>query len=768
MRARPSDDRPERTDAAWDPEMFRLLAESVSDYAVFVVGPDRRVLTWSRGTERLLGYAAAEVVGRPYDLFFTPEDRDAGAPGRELDQALAAGRADDDRWHVRRDGTRFWSSGVVSPLRDAGGGLRGFAKVMRDRTALREAQDAVRESEERYRGVVVDMTEAVCRVRADRTILFANGAFGRLVGMSPGELIGRPGPSVAHPGDVPRVEAALATLTPANPVVQVEHRVVDAAGRERWVEFVNRGFFGPGGELTEVQAVGRDVTDRKRVQEQLARDAFVLSHVRDAVVVTDLAGAMTYWNEGAARLFGWSAGETVGRPMTDRVPAAGRAALTAALRAVRAGAEFVGEWEGYRKDGSRVWVDARVGLIRADGRPAGVLWVAHDITERKRLEGRVRDADRLEAVGRLAGGVGHEFNNLLTVIRGYAQVLLGECDERDPSRAFLEEIDAAAGRAADLTRQLLAFSRRQIVQPRVLDLNAAVAGLADGLRETLGEGVRLVTDLAPGVGQVCIDPGQAEEVLTNLAANARDAMPGGGTLTVSTRAAAVGPGGVETCPDLPPGRYAVLAVSDTGAGMPPDVLTRVFEPFSTTQGAGRGSGLGLAAVYGIASQAGGHADAESRVGEGSTFRVYLPAVPDERAAVRPGEGAATPGGEGTTVLLAEDNAGVRGLAGHLLRSLGFAVMEAPSGDEALAVAAAHPGRIDLLVTDVVMPGLPGPALAGRLAAVRPDIKVLYLSGYADDAVFRHGILERGANFLQKPFTQVGFVQKVRAVLAGPR
>jgi two-component system, cell cycle sensor histidine kinase and response regulator CckA len=305
---------------------------------------------------------------------------------------------------------------------------------------------------------------------------------------------------------------------------------------------------------------------------------------------------------------------------------------------------------------------------------------------------------------------------------------------------------------------LLAFSRRQIVQPRVLDLNAVVAGRADTIRRTLGRGVTLIADLAPNLSRVRIDSSQAEEILTNLTANSRDAMPGGGTLTIATRNEIVGPCGIANRPDLPPGGYAVLAVTDTGVGMPPDVLARVFEPFFTAKEPGQGTGLGLAAVFGIATQAGGHAAAESRVGQGSTFRVYLPALPDDRP---------SNGGTGTTVLLAEDNAAVRGLASHLLQSLGFAVLEATTGDEALAVATGHPGRIDLLVTDVVMPGLPGPDLAHRLAAARPGLRVLFMSGYPDDAVFRHGILEPGSEFLQKPFTQIGFVQKVREVLSQP-
>lgn len=496
-----------------DEDTFRPLAKSVIDYAVFVVGSDGRVHTWSQEAERLLGYTAAEVVGYPYDRFFTPEDLCARTPRRDLDQALAAGFADVDRWHVRRDGTRFWSSGLLTLLRDADGSMKGFAKVMRDRTALREGQDTSPVAEERYQAVLEDMTDAVCRVRADRVIVFANAAFGRLVGRSPAELIGRLGPSVAHPDDVPRVEAALATLSADNPIVRVENRVVDTGGGVRWVEFVNRGFFDPGGELIEFQAVGRDMTDRLQ------------------------------------------------------------------------------------------------------------------------MESRIREAERLEAVGRLAGGIAHEFNNLLTVIQGFAQMLLGEVQERNPSRTFLVEIDKAATRAAVLTRQLLAFSRRQIVQPRVLDLNAAVTGLAETLRATLAPEVTLVTHLAPKVGWVRLDPSQVEEVITSLIASAGEAMPGGGILTVSTRDEALEPGGVRSRPDLPPGPYTVLEVSDTGAGMRPDVLARVFDPFSTTNEPRQRAGLELAAVYGIAMQAGGHAEAESEVGKGSTFRVYLPAVLEAQCAV---------------------------------------------------------------------------------------------------------------------------------------
>jgi CheY-like chemotaxis protein len=369
----------------------------------------------------------------------------------------------------------------------------------------------------------------------------------------------------------------------------------------------------------------------------------------------------------------------------------------------------------------------------------------------------------MEAVGRLAGGVAHDFNNLLTVINGFCEVLLAELPAGDPRRESVAAIRGAGERAAGLTGQLLAFSRKAIVAPKVLDLNDVVDSVGKMLRRLIGEDVILTTSLAPGLDRVKADPGQVEQVLMNLAVNARDAMPAGGRLMIETGNLELREGA--RYPGLAPGRYVRLAVSDTGHGMTEEVKARVFDPFFTTKEPGKGTGLGLATVYGIVETYGGHVAVDSEVGAGTTFTILLPA--EEAAADRPAGEVQQVAPRGTeTVLLVEDDGAVRRLAQIALEALGYTVLEAASSADAVLAAEVHPGPVHLLLTDVVMPGQGGREVARAVRARHPEVKVLYVSGYTDDAVVRHGVLEATDAFLQKPFTPRRLARKVRAVLDG--
>jgi CheY-like chemotaxis protein len=358
----------------------------------------------------------------------------------------------------------------------------------------------------------------------------------------------------------------------------------------------------------------------------------------------------------------------------------------------------------------------------------------------------------MDAVGRLAGGVAHDFNNLLTAIRGNAELLLLDIPAGDPRREDVEEIRKASDRAATLTRQLLAFSRRQVLQPRVLDLNGVVREMERMLRRLIGEDVELVTRLDAGLEQVRADPGQVEQVVLNLAVNARDAMPAGGRVTVETRNVELDEEMRRGFPYVVPGPYVMLSVSDTGHGMDTETRERAFEPFFTTKPAGRGTGLGLSTVYGIVKQSGGFVWIDSELGRGTTVRIYLPPV-GEPAAPQAEASAPALAAQGTgTVLLAEDEVTVRRLAVRVLRRGGYTVLEAGDGEEALRLAQAHAGAIDLLVTDVVMPRVGGRVLASRVRSARPGVRVLYISGYNEEAVQHHGVLDPDTAFLGKPFT----------------
>ena len=419
-----------------------------------------------------------------------------------------------------------------------------------------------------------------------------------------------------------------------------------------------------------------------------------------------------------------------------------------------------------RKDGRLLTLQLNVRVARdAVGRVEYYETFVRDLTDQRRLQQQLVQSQKMEAVGRLAGGIAHDFNNLLTVITSYSDLLLEDLAPTDPMRQDVEQVRHAADGAAALTRQLLAFSRQQVLAPRVVNLSAVVQSIEKMLHRVIGEDVELVTSLDPDVGAVKADVGQLEQVLMNLAVNARDAMPTGGKLTLET-------GNVEHDPDYareqeasPVRRFVMLAVSDTGIGMDEATRARIFEPFFTTKEPGKGTGLGLATVYGIVQQSGGFIWVYSEPGRGTTFKIYLPQVdaPPDAAGV-----AATELPRGTeTVLLVEDAAAVRAAVRQVLERQGYTVLEAPHGNAALALATAHEGPIHLLLTDVVMPGLSGRQVADQLKQLRPDTRVLYASGYTDDAVVRHGVLEAGIAYLQKPFTTGGLARKVREVLDHP-
>jgi PAS domain S-box-containing protein len=420
-----------------------------------------------------------------------------------------------------------------------------------------------------------------------------------------------------------------------------------------------------------------------------------------------------------------------------------------------------------RRNGSVVWVDLNCSAVEdAAGRPLYLLAYLRDITERKSLEDQLRQAQKMEAVGQLAGGIAHDFNNLLTAIQGNAELLLTGLDPRDARRMDVLEINRAAHRAATLTRQLLAFSRKQVLQPRVVRLNGVVTDLTAMLRRIIGEDVELRLDLDPALGRVLADAGQLEQVITNLSVNARDAMPQGGTLTLRTRnvAAEEVPAGD---PEAPPllGDLVALSVTDTGTGMDERTQARLFEPFFTTKELGRGTGLGLATVYGIVRQSGGHIRVNTRLHEGSTFTVYLPRADGDTESDPMPEppGASARGSE--TVLVVEDEEAVRVLSLRVLKARGYHVLDAAGAAEALALIEQGGRRIDLLVTDVVMPGMGGPALAEQLVVLQPGLRVLYISGYAEEAIRRQGELPAGGALLEKPFTADQLARRVRETLS---
>ncbi len=530
---------------------------------------------------------------------------------------------------------------------------------------------------------------------------------------------------------------------------------------------------GTDGKVYGIMSILMDVTRQKASEESRARLTIAVEQAGESILVTDTRGMIEYVNPAFERITGYGWNEIVGR--NPRFLKSGRhdAAFYADLwETIGRGEVWRGTIHNRRKDGTLYEEDTVISPVRdPHGKVVNYVSVKRDVTDVRRMEEQLRQSQKMEAVGRLAGGIAHDFNNLLTAISGYCDLLLLRLPRHSALRGEVEEIRKAGDRATVLTRQLLAFSRRQVLQPKILDLNAVVRNMEQMLQRLIGEDVELSTDLSPSLGPVKADPGQLEQVIVNLAVNARDAMPDGGRITIATSDVDLSPDQAEGHQDARPGPHALLSVEDTGHGMSGEILAHLFEPFFTTKENGKGTGLGLATVYGIVRQSGGHIRVKSAPGSGSTFGIYLPRAEEPglaaRAADRP---AAMHSGTNTgTVLLAEDDELVRLLVREILRVNGYTVLEARDGREALALAEGHRGTIDLLLTDVVMPKMGGRELAERIHALRPDTRILYMSGYTDDAIVRHGVLEEEIPFLQKPFTAVRLSRKVREVLnAKPR
>jgi two-component system cell cycle sensor histidine kinase/response regulator CckA len=498
------------------------------------------------------------------------------------------------------------------------------------------------------------------------------------------------------------------------------------------------------------------------LRESDERYRLVAKATRDILYDLDVATGRSLVSDTVSRVYGYPPGEKstgwwreVMHPDdAERVAAAFERALA------EPGDTWTTEYRLRRHDGAYLNVLDRGHIVRApDGRAVRVVGAVMDVTERTQLEDQLRQSQKLEALGRLAAGVAHDFNNLLTVITGYSDFLLAGRQPDDPVRHDVEEIRLAADRASLLTRQLLAFGRKQARHPRVVDLNASVREVSTMLARLIGDDLALEMRLSPEGAAVLADAGQLQQVVMNLAVNARDAMPEGGTLTLATRHVRVGGADAHEL-GAAPGRYVVLQVSDTGIGMPREVRERIFEPFFTTKEAGRGTGLGLATVYGIVEQSHGHLRVSSEEGRGTTVEVYLPRVGVVPAGETRPDGAALPAGAGT-VLLVEDDEALRRVAVRILRRSGYRVLAAADTADALRLSLSEGDPIDLLVTDVVMPGMSGPELAARIEAARPGVKVLFMSGYPDDAL---GRLEDGIGFIQKPFSVDALAAKVRDVL----
>jgi PAS domain S-box-containing protein len=649
------------------------------------------------------------------------------------------------------------------------------AARLQDISERKQAEAALRESEARYRAIIEDQTELVARSRPDGTMTFVNDAYCRFFGKSREQLIGANFMTFILEADRPVVQEKFTRLSPENPVGMDEHQEIRADSNIRWLQWTDRGIFDEAGRLIEIQAVGRDVTERKEAQEALReseqRLELALKGADLALWDWNIQTDALIFNERWVEMLGYTLAELEpeGHSWDERIHPEDEPGVLAALQAHLEGQTsfFEAEYRLRTKAGDWIWVLDRGKVVEWDktGSPLRAVGTHLDITSRKRLEEQLQQAQKMEAVGRLAGGIAHDFNNLLTVIGGNCELILNDLDHHNPFRQDLEQIKQASQRAAALTRQLLAFSRKQLLQPQVLNLNILLINMDQMLRRLIGEDIDLVTLPCQKLGLVKADPGQIEQVVLNLAINARDAMPQGGKLILETSNVELDEAYASNHIGVTPGPYVMLAVTDTGIGMDEATKAHIFEPFFTTKAIGKGTGLGLATVHGIINQSGGHISVYSEPGQGAVFKIYLPQVEATEEAPKTRQIRAKPGRGVETILLVEDEDMVRDLARHVLIRAGYTVLEARHGAQAIEIYKQRANRIDLLLTDVVLPdGMSGREVAKRLADLSPDIKVLYMSGYTDDALIQHGMLVPSLAFLQKPFTPHNLLRKVRKVL----
>ncbi len=645
--------------------------------------------------------------------------------------------------------------------RDEHGKARRIVGAMRNVTERNKAERALRESEERFRSVLDHSPVLVFLEDLDGRYLFMNEKCAEAWGVRPGEWLGKTAADFLPADVAERFNQHCQRLVTENRIQHIQEEILWNDGARHRLLVVLFPLVDPNGEMYAICGIATDVTQWQRTQEERDR---LWNNAPYLILIASHAGIIEQVNPAWTRQLGWQAHELTGQSVRDLVYGADRADFDEMLATLCIGDTVnTTTFRMVCKDGSTRWTSWNPVNSPTKGSWYGF---GRDVTEKKRLEAQFRQSQKMEAIGQLAGGVAHDFNNLLTVIRGYSELLINDCVDQPSTMEQLKAICEASDRASGLTAQLLAFSRKAIIDPKVLDLNHTVEGTTRMLRRLIGEDIRLECELDPNLLKVRIDPVQLEQILMNLAINARDAMPRGGVLRITTRNRIDEDVHVSDRASARPTLWVELSIEDNGIGMDEEVKAHLFEPFYTTKGIGRGTGLGLATVYGIVHQANGTVQVESQIGAGSTFRVLLPAFVEPSEDERFGQLRGTNQGHGT-ILLVEDEEAVRELAQLILNSSGYDVLTARCGNEALDIVRDTNRNIDLLLSDVVMPDLSGSELARQVQQMRPGIRVLYMSGYTDDQIVRGGVRTSTNSFLQKPFTPSSLTGKILEVLREP-
>jgi PAS domain S-box-containing protein len=711
--------------------------------------------------QRTTGYSRDELIGRTsteIGLYDNPQDL---VESRK--RLLSDGGYRDLEIRFRRKNGDILVGLISAEQMELGGKLCALAAAV-DITERRRAQEALLESEELYRQLFdLESDVIVLGDRISGRLLAVNAAATVLYGYDKNELLAMNRVDLSAEPE----ETVQSTVKGLAFIPLRWHRKKD--GTVFPVEICG-AYFDLKGRQVFVSAI-RDITTRLRMEEALKKSEekfFKAFHSNPAAITIADLTTRTYLevNESFEEMMGFRSAETVGRTWTElSLWADPHDRDEAVAQLLREGRLRDREFRFRKKNGEMGSGILSADLIEIDGRPCTITATV-DVTARLHLEGQLRQAQKLESVGRLAGGVAHDFNNLLTVINGYSDFVLGALNPADPLYSQVQQIKKAGERAARLTSQLLAFSRKQVVEPKSLNLNAVVNDAHQMLQRLIGEDIELNTRLDPLLGPVMADRGQIDQVIMNLVVNARDAMPTGGKLEITTRNVELDPAMAAANPEARPGKYALLSVHDTGTGIDDRTLPNIFEPFFTTKERGQGTGLGLSTAYGIIQQAGGWIDVQSELGRGATFQIYLPRA--DAASVRVAEQQQTPeaarGGE--TILVVEDSDETRTLTTTILSSYGYNILEAANGTEALSVEEKYTGEIHLLLTDVIMPGMNGKELSEQLRLRRPGIRILFTSGYPADVISRRGVLEKEIAYLPKPFTPNSLAAKVREILAG--
>jgi PAS domain S-box-containing protein len=724
---------------------YQLLLNALTDYAVYMLDTEGRVVTWNAGAARLKGYSEAEVLGQPYSRFFVEEDQRRGRPEQALVQAAERGRFEAEGWRVRKNGSQFWALATLEAIRDEAGRLIGFAKVTRDMTERQAAQEALLDSERRFRLLVEGVADyAICMLDPSGVVTSWNAGAESSFGYGSDEIIGRHFSAFFPRGRRTSGDPASALAAAAAGRFEAEGWLERKDGGRFWAQISLGAVRDPLIGVIGFAQIVRDITERRVAQQALMESErqfrLLVGGVSDhALYMLDPNGVVTSWNAGAERIKGYTSDQIIGQHFSKFYTDADRwtGAPAQALNAAAAQGRHEAEGWRLRKDGSLFWAATSIEAIRDEtGALVGFAKITRDVTERRqaqldlhKAQDQLAQAQKMEALGQLTGGVAHDFNNLLMIVSGHADLLKRRLAADAQSLKSVDAVALAVQRGETLTRQLLSFARRQSLNPQSVDLSRRLGAFSQMLASSLGGALELRMSIPADTWPVQVDPGELELALVNIAVNARDAMPDGGSLSLTAENQVLAPGDTDARLE---GEFVALTAADTGMGIPPDILLRVFDPFFSTKQVGKGTGLGLSQVHGFAHQSGGAVSISSEVGQGTMITLYLPRAVEQPTASEP-EKAVTQSVVAGRVLVVEDNPEVASVTCAMLEQLGYAAVAVQSAEAALEMVE-QGETFDLVFSDVVMAGaMDGLGLARALKEQMPDLPVLLATGFSNAA-----------------------------------